>query len=64
MLKDHPSIEMLDNAAKGFASIPGVDAVFVCGATTCLYIEDESIGRVRNTVEGFYVFIFGSYREQ
>jgi hypothetical protein len=51
MLKNHPSIGMLDNAAQGLALIPGIDAVFVGGATTCLYIEDESIGRVRNTID-------------
>jgi hypothetical protein len=49
MLKNHPSILMIEIAAKGIQSIPELDAVFVGGATTCLYIDDESLGQVRHT---------------
>lgn len=49
MLKDHSSISMLETAAKGIQSLPGLEAVFVGGATTCLYIDDEAIGQLRNT---------------
>jgi hypothetical protein len=34
MLKNHPSISMIEIAAEGIQSISGLDAVFVGGATT------------------------------
>ncbi len=40
---------MLEVAAEGIQSIPGLEAVFVGGATTCLYIDDAAIGQVRPT---------------
>lgn len=51
MLKNHPSIFMLETVADGIQKIPEIEAVFVGGATTCLYIDDESLGQVRSTMD-------------
>ena len=49
MLINHPGIPMIETVAEGIGRVSQIDAVFVGGATTCLYIDDLSLRQVRPT---------------
>jgi hypothetical protein len=49
VIAHHPSIAMIETAAMAFEQVPGIDVVYVGGATTCLYIDDPALHQVRTT---------------
>jgi hypothetical protein len=49
MLYNNSSITMLEVIAKETRLLQDLDIIFVGGATTCLYIDDETLGQIRNT---------------
>jgi len=49
MLVDHASIDLLEILADGLHAIDGLEFIFVGGALTCIYIDDDSMGQIRST---------------